>query len=85
MPRGYPILNNNQKQERILRVRDKGERVPDLAKEYGVISKTIYNLLRRQINHSSVELELSRVRREKDVLLKIVGELVYESKLKKKK
>ncbi len=44
MPRGYPSLNETQKSEIINRVSDKGERVPDLAREYGVIPKTIYNL-----------------------------------------
>jgi transposase-like protein len=44
MPTGYPSLTKNQKQEIIARIKDKGEKVSDLAKEYGVWSKTIYNL-----------------------------------------
>jgi transposase-like protein len=47
MPRGYPSLTEEQKQEIIKRIKEKGERVPDLAKEYGIIPKTIYNLLRK--------------------------------------
>ncbi|MFT6332392.1 MAG: Mor family transcriptional regulator [Lentimonas sp.] len=46
MPTGYPALTANQKQEIITRIRDNGEKVPDLAKEYGVWSRTIYNLLK---------------------------------------
>ncbi len=49
MPRGYPSLDENQKQEIIFKVRDKAEKVPDIAKEYGVSTKIIYNLLRRQV------------------------------------
>ena len=64
---------------------DKGEKVPDLAKEYGVWSKTIYNLLRNKINQPNIALELARVIRERDVLLKVVGELFVENKINKKK
>ena len=48
MPTGYPSLTKNQKQEIIARIKDKGEKVSDLAKEYGVWSKTIYNLLKTE-------------------------------------
>lgn len=47
MPKGYPTLISEQKQEIISRIKEKGERVPDLAKEYGIVPKTIYNLLRK--------------------------------------
>jgi len=50
MPTGYPLLNAKQKQEIITRVKEKGEKVADLAKECGVWSKTIYNLLRNKVN-----------------------------------
>ncbi len=85
MPTGYPALNTNQKEEIIIRIRDKGEKVPDLAKEYGVWSKTIYNLLRNKVNQPNVALELARVIRERDALLKVVGELFVENKMNKKK
>lgn len=85
MPSGYPALTSNQKQEIITRIRDKGEKVPDLAKEYGVWSKTIYNLLRNKVNHPNIALELARVIRERDILLKVVGELFVENKMNKKK
>jgi len=41
MPRGYPSLNSKQKEEIILRVKQKGESVSDLCKEYGIWPKTI--------------------------------------------
>ncbi len=49
MPRGIPSLSEVQKLEIIKRVTDKGERVPDLAREYDVVPKTIYNLLLKPI------------------------------------
>lgn len=84
MPRGYPAISREQEQEIITRIKDKGERVADLAKEYGVQSKTIYNRLRKTAGASGTLLELSRLKREHAALLKIVGELVAEQRLGKK-
>ncbi len=85
MPTGYPALTAHQKQEIIIRIRDKGEKVSDLSKEYGVWSRTIYNLLKNKVNQPNIALELARVIRERDALLKVVGELFVENKMNKKK
>jgi len=84
MPTGYPALTSKQKQEIITRIRDKGEKVSDLSKEYGVVPKTIYNLLKKQINQPNIALELAKVRRERDVLLQMVGQFVLDNKARKK-
>jgi len=84
MPKGYPSLSPEQKQEVIGRIKDKGEKVSDLAKEYGVIPKIIYNLLSRSVQGSANLLELARLKREHEALLKIVGELLIGQKLGKK-
>jgi transposase-like protein len=84
MPRGYPVLNSFQKQEIITRVKEGGEKVSDLSREYGVVTKAIYNLLGNQLDRSNAVLELAKVKREKEALLLIIGELVAESKLRSK-
>ena len=84
MPKGYPALTNEQKQEIINRIQTNGERVSDLAKEYGVVPKTIYNLLRRKVEGSGAVLEIAKLKREKEALIKIIGELVAENKMGKK-
>ena len=84
MSKGYPALSPEQKQEIISRIKDKGERVADLAKEYGVVSKTIYNLLNHSIQGSRQLLEYAKLKREHEALLKIVGELLVDQKLGKK-
>lgn len=84
MPKGYPSLTSEQKQEVVSRIQDKGERVADLAKEYGVVPKTIYNLLSRSVQGSSQLLEYAKLKREHEALLKIVGELLVDQKLGKK-
>jgi len=84
MPTGYPSLTAKQKQEIITRINDNGEKVSDLSKGYGVWSRTIYNLLKSRVNQPNTALELSRVIRERDALLKVVGQLYFESKKNKK-
>ncbi len=84
MPKGYPSLTNEQKQTIISRIKEKGERVVDLAKEYGVSPKAIYNYLKRSSQNSGVWLELAKVKREKEALLQIVGQLIVDQKLGKK-
>lgn len=84
MPRGYPSLGEEQKQEIIKRIKEKGERVPDLAKEYGVLPKIIYNLLKKSAQGTGALLELSKLKRENEALLKIIGQLTAAEKLGKK-
>jgi len=85
MPKGYPILDESQKQEIVARVKKNGESVTDLAKEYGVHSKTIYQLLAKQVNQPNLILEIAKLRKEKEALLSIIGELVAEKKSAYKK
>lgn len=66
------------------RVKENGERVPDLAKEYGVKPRIIYEMLRKGVNEPNTVLELSRLKREYDALLKIIGQLVADQKMGKK-
>src|SRR3990172_879114 len=54
MPRGYPQLTKEQKQEIINRIKEKGEKVSDLSKEYGVVPKTIYNLLKKTVMAAAI-------------------------------
>lgn len=84
MPKGYPALSSEQKQEIISRIKEKGERVADLAKEYGVVPKTIYNTLSCSVRGRGQLLEYSKLKREHKALLKIVGELLINQKLGKK-
>ena len=71
--------------EILKRVGDRGERVPELAKEYNVNPKTIYNLLKNRSNHHQMSLELAKLKRENEALVKIIGQMVADDKLGKKK
>lgn len=85
MPKGYPTLSSEQQQEIVGRIKEKGERVPDLAKEYGVVPKTVYNLLRKTAQGPGALLELAKLKRENQALLQIIGQLTAQEKLGKKR
>jgi len=78
------LLTPEQKQEIVDRIKERGERVADLAKEYGVQPRIIYGYLSRSGQNSGALLELAKLKREKDALLKIVGQLIVDQKLGKK-
>ena len=84
MPKGYPSLSLEQKQQVIVRIKEKGETVQDLAKEYGVPPKTIYNMLARSGQSSGTILELAKLKREKEALVRIIGQMLIDQKLGKK-
>lgn len=84
MPRGFPTLTIEQKQTVLKRVKENGERVPNLAKEYGVKPKVIYNMLRQGVTEPNTLLELSRLKREHEALLTIIGKLFADQKMGKK-
>jgi len=84
MPRGFPSLTPEQKQEIVSRIKEKGEKAADLAKVYGVQPRIIYGFLSRSRQGSGALLELAKLKREKEALLKIVGQLIVDQKLGKK-
>jgi len=63
-----------------------GQKVVDLAKQYGISTKTIYNWLRGQITEQVSYREYKRVMKENEQLKQILGVLTLElEKAKKKK
>jgi hypothetical protein len=58
--------------------------VADLAIEYGVKPRIIYGLLRGLVSGPNTLLELAKLKREKEALLQIIGQLVADGRLGKK-
>ena len=84
MPRGVPTLSVEQRQIIVKRIKENGERVPDLSKEYGVKAKVIYNMLRNGASEPNTLLELAKLKREHEALLSIIGKLFADQKMRKK-
>ena len=62
-----------------------GRKVAEVAREHGIKDMTVRNWLERDtVAGSSEILETSRLRRENEALLRLVGQLTYESDRHKK-
>lgn len=71
------------KDQIISRIKNNGEAVSTLSREYNVSTKTIYGWLRKQSGQGENVLELARLKRENKLLLEIVGRLTLEKNFKK--
>jgi len=62
-----------------------GQQVSAVAREHGINEQTVRNWLERDTGGNRSEiLEMSRLRRENESLLRLVGQLTYESETQKK-
>ena len=62
-----------------------GRKVCEVAREHGISDMTIRSWLERDTAAGASEiLETSRLRRENEALLRLVGQLTYESEMQKK-
>jgi transposase-like protein len=79
-----PIIKETK--EQILYRVKQGIPVSKLAEEHGIHVRTIYSWLSRISQKAPSALEVGKLKREKDELLKIIGTLTLElTKLKKNK
>ncbi len=81
---GYKKIPKEIREEILFRIKQ-GHKAPELAQEYGISKNTIYAWLREGVVAKVSTLEFSRMRRERDDLLKIVGNLTLEVEKRKKK
>lgn len=77
-------ISSEVKAEVIAKVKA-GQKVSELAKQYGISTKTIYNWLRGQVTEQVSWREYKRVMKENEDLKKILGVLTLELEKSKKK
>ncbi|QPC82043.1 transposase [Phototrophicus methaneseepsis] len=71
--------------EEILSKVQSGERVADLAKQYGVSTKSIYGWLRQDSGETVISvLEYNKLKRENEELKRLIGELTLNMHQQKK-
>ncbi|HGJ66921.1 TPA: hypothetical protein ENS27_16300 [bacterium] len=80
----YKRIPKEIKDEVLARIKQ-GQKVPQLAQEYGISTKTIYNWLSVGIQAEVSTLEYARIKRERDDLLRLVGNLTLAVEKRKKK
>lgn len=81
---GYRRIPTEIKHEVLAKIRQ-GQKVHQLASEYGISVQTVYAWLQKTVQGGSSALELGRIKRERDDLLKLVGALTLEVEKRKKK
>lgn len=81
---GYKRIPKEIKDEVLARIKQ-GQKVPQLASEYGISDKTIYTWLSARVQVEVSTLEYARIKRERDDLLRLVGNLTLEVEKRKKK
>ncbi len=63
-----------------------GRTAKEVAEEYGLKVKTVYNWVASTAQSTGVNVnEISRLKRENELLKSIIGKFVYEDELKKKR
>lgn len=62
-----------------------GQKVVEVSKVYGINDATVRTWLERDtVSSSSETLEISRLKRENEALLRIIGQLTYQSDVREK-
>lgn len=84
MPKRNAVAADVKKQ--ILdRVRNEGAHIPEIAKEHGLSPNTVYGWLSKGATAAPSWLELNKLKRENSALKELLGRVMLEIELSKKK
>ncbi|MFH2013458.1 MAG: helix-turn-helix domain-containing protein [Patescibacteria group bacterium] len=84
MKRNQPV-SKEIKEQIIQRVKNEGKPVTTIAKEHGIPSSTVFTWLKRETENPQYYKELIKLRKEKQDLMEIIGELTVRlSNMEKK-
>lgn len=72
------------KEEILVKIKE-GKKAPDLATQYGISTKTIYNWLSRLVTPEVSLVEFNRLKRENEELKRIIGMMALDLELEKKR
>ena len=73
------------KEQIIERIRNEGKPVASIAKEHGIPPSTVFSWLKRQTENPQYYKEVMKLRKEKQSLMEIIGELTVKLSDKEKK
>ncbi len=85
MPKGKYKIAREVKEQILKRLKEDGISVSQLAEEHGISSQTIYGWLGKGVTAPPSVLELSRLRRENQTLMELIGRLTVKLSLAEKK
>lgn len=81
---GYKRIPKEIKEEVLGRIKQ-GVKISQLSGEYGINARTMYAWLEKGVSKQISPLEFARLKRERDDLLRLVGNLTLEVEKRKKK
>ena len=85
MPQKQYRVPKDVKEQIIERVRKEGKPAAQIAKEHGIKPTTVYSWLERKANQPGMHKELTKLKKERQVLLELIGNLTVQlSKAEKK-
>jgi transposase-like protein len=85
MPKGKYKIAPEVREQIIKRLKEQGASVSELAEEHGISSQTIYGWLGKGVTAPPSVLEVSRLKRENQTLMEIIGRLTVKLSLMGKK
>lgn len=80
----HHVIPKEVKEQIIERIRKEGKSVSRIAQEHGVKPTTVYSWLERKTNQPGAYKELIKLKKEKQVLLELVGKLTLQLSEEKK-
>ena len=81
---GFKRISSEIKAEVLTRAKA-GTAVAELSKQYAISTKTMYHWLSAEVNGGISQLEITKLRRQNEELLKMIGLLTLEKNQLKKK
>jgi transposase-like protein len=72
------------KEEVLVKVKE-GQKVADLARQYGISDKTVYTWLAKSVTPEVSLVEYNRIKRENEELKRIIGIMALDLELEKKR
>lgn len=85
MPRGKPLVAKEVKEQILKRIKQDGVPVALVAEEHGISPTAIYNWLGVGVTAPPSILELAKLKRENTALKALIGQIMLDLELEKKK
>ena len=85
MPKGKPVVSADVKKQILERIKNDGVPISQIAQEHGLSNRTIYGWLSKGATSAPTWLELNKLKRENSALKELLGRVMLETEISKKK
>ena len=85
MPKGYPGVSKDVKEQILTRIKEEGVPVKQVAEEHGLKPRSIYQWISRGVTAPPSILEVAKLKRENQALKELIGQITLDMSMTKKK